>query len=169
MRRESTLVFAILVLLLTSFVITNLAQVKAQSTGSQSSMVNGVLAHEMTSQQAQTLANSGINWVSCDVTTNPSDDCKWLQVYALAKQYNLSVIGILDRHLMNYSQTFQLSDWSNAVNQAVTSFGDVVKTWEIWNEPTIPEEHLRMLQRYSSIICCSHASHLQRHQGAGAK
>ena len=36
---------------------------------------------------------------------------------------------------MNYSQTFQLSDWSNAVNQAIREFGDVVKTWEIWNEP----------------------------------
>ncbi len=36
---------------------------------------------------------------------------------------------------MNYSQTFQLNDWDNAVNQAVSEFGDVVKTWEIWNEP----------------------------------
>jgi hypothetical protein len=112
--------------------------VKAQSTGNQSGVINGVLAHEMTSQEAQILANSGINWVSCDVTFNPSDDCQWVQIYSLAKQYNLSMIGILDWHLMNYSQTFQLSDWSNAVNQAVTSFGDVVKTWEIWNEPNYP-------------------------------
>ena len=39
---------------------------------------------------------------------------------------------------MNYSQTFQLNDWSNAVNQAINEFGDVVKTWEIWNEPNFP-------------------------------
>jgi len=98
-------------------------------------MINGVLAHEMSSQEAQTLAKSNITWVSCDVTSNPSDDCEWTQIYSLAKQYNLSLLGILDWHLMNYSKTFQLSDWSNAVNQAISEFGDIVKTWEIWNEP----------------------------------
>ena len=126
---------AILFLFLTSLFTSSLAQVNAQSTLWHSSIVNGVLAHEMTSQEAQTLAKSTITWVSCDVTSNPSDDCEWRQIYSLAKQYNLSLLGILDWHLMNYSQTFQLSDWSNAVNQAVSEFGDVVKTWEIWNEP----------------------------------
>ena len=132
MPNSTKVVFLLLFLLLTPMLGGNLAQVKAQSAGS---MFNGVLAHEMTSGEAQTLANSGINWVSCDVTFNPSDDANWFQVYSLAKQYNLSVVGILDWHLMNFSQTFSLSDWSNAVNQAVQSFGDVVKTWEIWNEP----------------------------------
>jgi hypothetical protein len=36
---------------------------------------------------------------------------------------------------MNYSNSFTLTDWSNAVKQAVDEFGSVVKTWEIWNEP----------------------------------
>jgi hypothetical protein len=136
MHRPTIASFTLLLLLLTSLVTADLAQVKAQSTGTQAGMFNGVLVHEITSQQAQTLANSGINWVSCDVTFNPSDDCKWFQVYSLAKQYNLSVLGVLDWHLMNYSQTFEFSDWNNAVNQAVNSFGDVVKTWEVWNEPS---------------------------------
>ncbi len=125
----------LLFLLLTPLATASLARVNAQSTASQEGMVSGVLAHAMSAQQAQTLANSNITWVSCDVTFDPSDDAKWYQIYSLAKQYNLSVIGILDWHLMNYSQTFQVSDWSNAVNQAVNSFGEVVKTWEVWNEP----------------------------------
>jgi hypothetical protein len=130
-KRALTLLF----LLLTPIITANLTRVNAEFATDQSGMINGVLAHEMTSQEAQTLAKSNITWVSCDVTSNPSDDCEWDQIYSLAKQYNLSLLGILDWHLMNYSQTFQLSDWSNAVNQAINEFGDVVKTWEIWNEP----------------------------------
>ena len=125
----------LLFLLLTPLITANYMLVKAELTTDQSGMINGVLAHEMTSQEAQTLAKSNVTWVSCDVTWNPSDDCEWTQIYSLAKQYNLSLLGILDWHLMNYSQTFQLSDWSNAVNQAISEFGGVVKTWEIWNEP----------------------------------
>jgi hypothetical protein len=96
----------------------------------------------MTSQEAQTLAKSNITWVSCDVTFDRSDSSNWYQIYNLAKQNNLSLLGILDQHLMNYSQTFQLNDWSNAVNQAINEFGDVVKTWEIWNEPNFPDSSL---------------------------
>ena len=98
-------------------------------------MITGVVAHGMTSAEAQMLADSNITWVSCDVTFNSSDISEWGQIYSLAKQYNLSLIGILDQHLMNYSNSFTLPDWSNAVNQAVDEFGSVVKTWEIWNEP----------------------------------
>jgi cell division septation protein DedD len=107
-----------------------------------STMISGVLAHEMTAAEAQLLANSNINWVSCDVTFNPSDISEWSQVYLLAQQYHLSLMGILDQHLMNYSNTFTLNDWSNAVTQAVDDFGSVVKTWEIWNEPDYPNNTL---------------------------
>jgi len=106
-----------------------------------STMINGVLAHQMNATQAQLLANSNINWVSCDVTFNPSDLSQWSQVYTLAKQYHLSVMGILDQHLMNYS-SFTLADWDAAVKQAVKTYGDVVKTWEIWNEPSLPDAAL---------------------------
>jgi hypothetical protein len=103
-----------------------------------SGMVSGVLAHDMSAAEAQLLANSNIDWVSCDVTFNPSDISEWGQIYSLAQQYHLSLMGILDQHLMNYSNTFTLNDWSNAVTQAVNDFGSVVKTWEIWNEPNYP-------------------------------
>ena len=135
MIKSTKIILTLLFLLLTSLITANVTRVNAQSITGQSSMINGVLAHEMSSQEAQTLAKSNITWVSCDVTSNPSDDCEWTQIYSLAKQYNLSLLGILDWHLMNYSKTFQLSDWSNAVNQAISEFGDIVKTWEIWNEP----------------------------------
>ena len=125
----------LLFLLSTPLITAHLTLANAESTTDQSGMINGVLAHEMTSQEAQTLAKSNITWVSCDVTFDRSDSSNWFQIYSLAKQYNLSLLGILDWHLMNYSKTFQLGDWSNAVNQAISEFGDVVKTWEIWNEP----------------------------------
>jgi hypothetical protein len=142
MFRSTKRTLAFLFLLLFFTITPNLIQVNAQSTTGQSGMINGVLAHEMTSQEAQTLSKSNITWVSCDVTFDRSDSSNWYQIYNLAKQNNLSLLGILDQHLMNYSQTFQLSDWSNAVNQAVNEFGDVVKTWEIWNEPNFPGSSL---------------------------
>jgi hypothetical protein len=135
MLKSTKIALAFLFLLFTSLITANLALVNAQFTADQSSMINGVLAHEITSQEAQTLVKSNITWVSCDVTFDCSDSSCWYQIYSLAKQNNLSLLGILDWHLMNYSHTFQLSDWSNAVNQAISEFGDVVKTWEIWNEP----------------------------------
>jgi hypothetical protein len=107
-----------------------------------SPMVSGVLAHGMTPAEAQTLAASNITWVSCDVTFNGSDISNWQTVYSLAQQYHLSLLGVLDQHLMNYSNTFTLTDWSNAVTQAVVAFGSVVKTWEIWNEPNYYENDL---------------------------
>jgi hypothetical protein len=142
MPRLSKRTLAFLFLLLFLLIAPNLIRVNAQSTTGQSGVINGVLAHEMTSQEAQTLAKSNITWVSCDVTFDRSDSSNWYQIYNLAKQNNLSLLGILDQHLMNYSQTFQLNDWSNAVNQAINEFGDVVKTWEIWNEPNFPDSSL---------------------------
>jgi hypothetical protein len=128
---------------LVSLAASSLQQTTAlEQTVSGSTMVSGVLAHEMSPVEAQTLANSNITWVSCDVTFNPSDISNWYKVYSLAQQYNLSVVGILDQHLMNYSNTFTLADWSNAVTQAVIAFGSVVKTWEIWNEPNYPQNDL---------------------------
>lgn len=122
-----------------------------------SSMRSGVLAHEITGAEAQLLVNSNITWVSCDVTFNPSDISQWSQVYTLAIQYHLNVLGILDQHLMNYSNSFTLNDWSNAVIQAVRAYGNMVKTWEIWNEPSFndnalgcfngsPQSYVMMLQ-----------------------
>jgi hypothetical protein len=138
---KKAMAFLFLILLITitpNFIM----RVDAQSTPVQPDVISGVLAHEMTPQEAQMLSKSNVTWVSCDVTFDRSDTSKWYQIYNLAKQNNLSLLGILDQHLMNYSHTFQLNDWSNAVNQAVNEFGDVVKTWEIWNEPNFPDSTL---------------------------
>ena len=156
--KTSKLARALLFMLLT-FLVANGIQVATlgQVTASGSPMISGVLAHEMTGAEAQLLANSNITWVSCDVTFNPSDISQWSQVYSLAEKYHLNVLGILDQHLMNYSDTFTLSDWSNAVTQAVNAYGNVVKTWEIWNEPNFsnntlgyfngsPQSYVTMLQ-----------------------
>jgi len=139
----TSIAYILLFLLLSCFIAGNLQQSTASAeTVNGSTMINGVLAHQMTASEAQLLANANITWISCDVTFNPSDISQWSQIYSLAKQYHLSLMGILDQHLMNYSNTFTLNDWSNAVTQAVNVFGDVVKTWEIWNEPSMPDATL---------------------------
>ena len=135
--------YIVLFLLLAPLVGSGLQQttILGQTVGG-SGMISGVLAHGMTASEAQMLAASNITWVSCDVTFNPSDISNWDAVYSLAQQNHLSLMGILDQHLMNYSNTFTLTDWSNAVTQAVDAFGGVVKTWEIWNEPNYPNNTL---------------------------
>jgi len=58
MLRSTKMTLALLFLLLTSLLTVNLIRVNAQSATGQYSMINGVLAHEMTSQEARTLAKS---------------------------------------------------------------------------------------------------------------
>ncbi len=134
-----SLSYLVLFLLLASLIASGFQQrISLGQTVGGSAMVSGVLAHGMSSAEAQALASSNITWVSCDVTFDASDISQWGQVYSLAQQYHLNLLGILDQHLMNYSTTFTLADWSNAVTQAVVSFSDV-KAWEIWNEPSMPD------------------------------
>ncbi len=73
MFRSTKTALAFLFLLLFFTITPNLIQVSAQSTTGQSGVINGVLAHEMTSQEAQALSKSNITWVSCDVTFDFSD------------------------------------------------------------------------------------------------
>ena len=85
------------------------------------------------------LAESGINWIRGDVTSN--SDYGWNNIYKLAKTYNLSLIGTLDHITMN-RQSFNLTEWEQAVNASVTAYGDVVHVWEIWNEPFFEDNFL---------------------------
>ena len=73
MFRSTKRASAFLFLLLVFLIAPNLIRVNAQSTTGQSGVINGVLAHEMTSQEAQTLAKFNITWVSCDVTFDRSE------------------------------------------------------------------------------------------------
>jgi hypothetical protein len=86
----------------------------------------------MTNEQADLLSENGISWIRGDVSLNKSSS--WYNVYQLAKNHNLSLIGTLDHITMN-QQNFTLADWQQAVNASVEAYGDVVNVWEIWNEP----------------------------------
>ncbi len=83
----------LLFLLLTSLITTNLMLVNAEFTTDQSGMIKGVLAHEMTSQEAQTLAKSNITWVSCDVTFDRSDSSNWYHDLLFSKAIQSKFIG----------------------------------------------------------------------------
>ena len=124
---------ATLLLLLIPLISVTLPQTRGQFT------INvGVLAHEMTPDQAQSLALNGINWVRSDVSINDSET-NWHTIYHLAKAYNFSLIGTLLPYTLNFNNSFTLQDWEFTVRKAVAEFGDIVKVWEIWNEPTFPQ------------------------------
>ena len=59
-----------------------------------STMINGVMCHELNAAQAATLADNGVNWVSDDIDFNQSAS-NWNTVYTLAQQNHLQVLGIL--------------------------------------------------------------------------
>jgi hypothetical protein len=99
-----------------------------------SAMINGVMCHELNSQQAATLADNGVNWVSDDIDFNQSAS-NWNTVYSLAQQNHLQVLGILDQWTMNFNYSFSITDWEHAVKEAVTTYGSGISAWEIWNEP----------------------------------
>lgn len=97
-------------------------------------MISGVLAHEMNASQAQFLSEHGI-WVEADVEINKPEG-NWANIYNLTKQYNISLIGKLCHVTMDWNTSFTLQDWNRTVQTAEAAYGDTVKVWEIWNEPT---------------------------------
>jgi hypothetical protein len=99
-----------------------------------STMINGVMCHELNAEQAATLAENGVNWVSDDIDFNQSAS-NWNTAYTLAQQNHLQVLGIVDQWTMNFNRTFSITDWENAVTEAVTTYGNGISAWEIWNEP----------------------------------
>ncbi len=109
-------------------ILTNSAQ------ETQSTMINGVLCHELNAEQATTLADNGVNWVSDDIDFNQSAS-NWDTVFSLAQQNHLQVLGVLDQWTMNFNYSFTITDWENAVRDAVTTYGGGISAWEIWNEP----------------------------------
>jgi hypothetical protein len=103
----------------------------------------------MTPSEAQALASNGINWVRSDVSINDSET-NWHTIYQLAKEYNLSLIGTLLPYTLNFNNSSSLQDWNVTVKMAVAEFGDVVKVWEIWNEPINLDSSLGNLFSYGN-------------------
>ncbi|MCW4004012.1 MAG: glycosyl hydrolase [Candidatus Bathyarchaeota archaeon] len=97
-------------------------------------MINGILAHEMSETQAATIAADGFT-ILADVEINDPNS-NWQNIYQLSKKYNIPLIGKLLHRTMNFNDSFTLQDWNQTVKTAVEQYGDIVKTWEIWNEPT---------------------------------
>jgi len=98
-------------------------------------MKSGVLAHEMNESLAKILSANGFS-VEADVEFN-NPGSNWQNIYELSKKYNLQLIGKLDHVTMNGSiNTPSLQDWNRTIQTALNDYKDVVKIWEIWNEPT---------------------------------
>lgn len=96
-------------------------------------MIYAILAHAMTEAQAQRIASDGFTVLADVEVNNPSSN--WQNIYQLSKKYNIPLIGKLLHRTMNFVN-FTLQDWNLTVATAVEDYGDIVKTWEIWNEPT---------------------------------
>ena len=97
-------------------------------------MISGVLAHDMNDSQARSLSENGF-WVEADVELGANS--RWQTIYDLCKQYNISLIGKICHNTMNGNISVpSTTDWKQTIQTAVSTYGDVVKYWEIWNEPT---------------------------------
>lgn len=139
MRRSVLGLIVVLAIFLIGMPILQLSVIaqKTQANSTQetaSTMINGVLCHGLNAAQAATLADNGVNWVSDDIDFNQSVS-NWNTVYNLAQQNHLQVLGILDQWTMNFNYSFSITDWKNAVREAVTTYGSGISAWEIWNEP----------------------------------
>lgn len=132
------------VVMLTGFLIVLLAvpAISQMSMGTQGgvadepedAMVSGVLAHDMNESQATLLSKNGF-YVEADVELG--ENSSWQTIYKLCKQYNISLIGKFLHNTMNGSKsTPDSAEWAQTIQTAVTNYGDIVKYWEIWNEPT---------------------------------
>lgn len=113
-------------------------------------MISGVLAHNMTDFQAKRLSENGF-FVEADVELG--EDSRWQTIYSLCKQYNISLIGKLCHNTMNGSEEVpSMSDWVRTIQTSVSNFGDVVKYWEIWNEPTDPKFFIGNASNYAEML-----------------
>jgi hypothetical protein len=99
-------------------------------------MQSFVLAHEMNESQAEALSLYGLS-LEADVRIDEPNS-QWQTIYQLSKEYNIPLIGKLDSVTMSGQDNFTLQDWNNTVQKAVSDNKDVVKVWEIWNEPVYP-------------------------------
>jgi len=132
---------------------------KAQETPPQNNaaVICGVFAHEMNASQAAVLA---ANHLYLEADVDMAAGSNWQTIYELSKQYGISLIGKLDHITVNCSLNPNLQDWNDTVQQAVNRYGDIVKIWEIWNEPTdktnffngTAADYAKMLQGAYQII-----------------
>jgi hypothetical protein len=95
----------------------------------------GICVHTLTVQDAALVSESGARWIRIDISNNETDTTNSL---INAKNYNLSVLGILGSWMFNQSCNFTLNDWERAVSSNVSKYAPYVDAWEIWNEPTSP-------------------------------
>jgi hypothetical protein len=116
----------------------------------------GICVHALTVQDATLVSESGARWIRIDISSNETDTTNSL---INAKNYNLSVLGILGSWLFNQSCSFTLDEWVDAVSSNVSKYAPRVDAWEIWNEPTstnpgwqLQADYLSMVQIASPII-----------------
>jgi hypothetical protein len=116
----------------------------------------GICVHTLPAEDARLVNESSARWIRIDISNNQTDLNSSL---ANAKDYNLSVLGILGSWMFNKSCIFTLDDWKSNVTYYVSQYAPYVDAWEIWNEPTSPNpdwqlqvDYLSMAQTASLVI-----------------
>lgn len=112
-------------------------------------------------RELRTMEEAGIRWARTDFSWGyfePQND-KWRfenydAIIAAAKKHNVHLLPIL---CYNVDWAFpahdHLDDWCDYVRTVVGRYKDVLKHWEVWNEPNIgfwkpepdPEQYARLL------------------------
>jgi hypothetical protein len=145
-------VLVITVVLLAFFVSINSTPKAAPSTVKVGADFVGISTHWLSTEDAKLAKDSGAGWIRVDASVNFSE------AVVNARGQNLSVLGILDSGMFNWSWSFPLTAWQSNVTDYVSKYAGYVDAWEIWNEPkspnyTIPtEKYFDMVKIASPII-----------------
>ena len=95
-----------------------------------SKLETGFCVHALQPQDAKRIAECGGQWIRIDASADLGS------AIAVAKSYNLKVLGILGSWMFNRSSKFTLKEWQSNVTKYVSGFAGQVDAWEIWNEPS---------------------------------
>ena len=109
----------------------------------------GICVHNLITEDAQLISQSGARWIRIDISNNETDMNNSL---ANAKNYNLSVLGILGSWMFDKSCSFTLDQWSSAVSTNVSKYASSVDAWEIWNEPASTQEGWQLQPDYFLMV-----------------
>jgi hypothetical protein len=102
-----------------------------------SPMIAGVCAAGLSDSDAKLLKKAGISWIRADVRFSAT----YANMYRVAERNGLSLIGVLSFKTLEYNSSFTLEDWEDVVDNAQATY-PLIRTWEIWNEPSVVQYHL---------------------------
>lgn len=124
-----------------------------QSIHSTNNVSFGFSVHGFNHLKGVVVENACSDWIRTDILWNGSYALGSYSCDCLGyKECNQKLLGILDYHTMNWSDTFTLDDWRTRVNETVRHYNNSIYAWEIWNEPNVYDYQYGYLENCSTYV-----------------